>query len=858
MQTVMVNEDDLLRSVVGGVEGSLRDSTEREGMWSREKVLGWAMDAVSSASNSSARPLPSRDDLLTLFNITDEEISYLYGLYNATPPTPPPTPTSPQSRDACYCGGWARDMADAYRRAHGYISLAVCVFGTVANLLNVAVLTRSDMAKAPINRLLTWLAIADILVMVEYVPFACYTYLVLPERVDFPYSWAVFILFHGHFSQIMHTISICLTQALAVWKYIAIRLLAFHLEEPGSIPGRVAPKFSHMKIVLDAAAGRRAFSGISRFPHPTPHSPHCIPIGSQDLDAGPIRTRHSRGAITIEILEWRVCKGEGIRITLRKPLASSNILYVSHLRRYGQDPAGNRARLIIVEGRFPHENAVLCSDARCRLAILVSYTLPVLVCSPSFFVFEVRETRVVEGGEVVLLYHVALSRLARRADQLLYTANFWTYSVVVKLLPCCILAYLSCWLVAALHSFNKRKLQRNSEYNPPPPPPITTPHLRHAVRKAVHDKASTQQRRNTRANPPTSSIVQYDFHVQKSGSDSTGNRIRYMLAGGERVVDERSSGLRCVCGVTESSDATGPEPCSPERLQLYKSEMRSHRTIRMLVAVMLLFLLTELPQGVLGLLSGILGRCFFHNCYHRFGELMDILALLNGAINFLLYCLMSRQFRAAFRQLFRPRGRVLVKWVPVSQTEVHISPPLKSIVVCRFDRYHRASVIDTAPAFQVDCRMSRGSIPQSPSLALLPPFKSIVVSPSLKSIVVCHVDRYHRASVTDTAPAFQVDCRMSRGSIPQCLRHWHCPRLSSRLSYVARVDRYHGASITDAAPSLKLIVVYHVDRYHSAYVTGTAPASQVDYHEFRTLGTIPHSYKMSERRSRDGVRTTPI
>lgn len=73
--------------------------------------------------------------------------------------------------------------------------------------------------------------------------------------------------------------------------------------------------------------------------------------------------------------------------------------------------------------------------------------------------------------------------------------------------------------------------------------------------------------------------------------------------------------------------------------------------------------------GILGLLSGILGACFFRNCYHIFGELMDILALINGAINFILYCFMSRQFRMTFEQLFKPR--VLSKWVPkASQTDI--------------------------------------------------------------------------------------------------------------------------------------------------------------------------------------------
>ena len=89
----------------------------------------------------------------------------------------------------------------------------------------------------------------------------------------------------------------------------------------------------------------------------------------------------------------------------------------------------------------------------------------------------------------------------------------------------------------------------------------------------------------------------------------------------------------------------------------------------MLVAVLLLFLITEFPQGILGLLSGVLGKCFFRTCYYLFGEVMDILALLNGAINFILYCSMSRQFRMTFAVLFKPN--VLIKWTsPASQTEV--------------------------------------------------------------------------------------------------------------------------------------------------------------------------------------------
>lgn len=51
------------------------------------------------------------------------------------------------------------------------------MFGTLANIFNVIVLTRKEMAKAPINIILKWLAVTDIFVMLEYIPFSIFMYL---------------------------------------------------------------------------------------------------------------------------------------------------------------------------------------------------------------------------------------------------------------------------------------------------------------------------------------------------------------------------------------------------------------------------------------------------------------------------------------------------------------------------------------------------------------------------------------------------------------------------------------------------------------------------------------------------------
>lgn len=85
-----------------------------------------------------------------------------------------------------------------------------------------------------------------------------------------------------------------------------------------------------------------------------------------------------------------------------------------------------------------------------------------------------------------------------------------------------------------------------------------------------------------------------------------------------------------------------------------KTRKKEHsRTTRMLIVVIVLFLITELPHGILALLCGVLPG-FFDAVYMPLGDVMDIIALINNAINFTLYCSMSKQFRETFIRLFCP------------------------------------------------------------------------------------------------------------------------------------------------------------------------------------------------------------
>lgn len=100
-----------------------------------------------------------------------------------------------------------------------------------------------------------------------------------------------------------------------------------------------------------------------------------------------------------------------------------------------------------------------------------------------------------------------------------------------------------------------------------------------------------------------------------------------------------------------------------------KAERRADRTTKMLVAVLILFLVTEFPQGIFALKMGMLGKCFFLGCYQTFGEILDLLALVNGAINFILYCCMNRMFRTTFGRLFK--SKFMKRLAPPPQSDTH-------------------------------------------------------------------------------------------------------------------------------------------------------------------------------------------
>jgi hypothetical protein len=89
----------------------------------------------------------------------------------------------------------------------------------------------------------------------------------------------------------------------------------------------------------------------------------------------------------------------------------------------------------------------------------------------------------------------------------------------------------------------------------------------------------------------------------------------------------------------------------------------------LLLTILCVFLITEFPQGVLSMLSAIYTNDIHNIIYFLCGDVLDLLSLINSAVNFLFYILMSSRFVSTqrvsnFLFIFRYRHTFCVTILP--------------------------------------------------------------------------------------------------------------------------------------------------------------------------------------------------
>uniref|UniRef100_A0A1I7X6Z7 G_PROTEIN_RECEP_F1_2 domain-containing protein n=1 Tax=Heterorhabditis bacteriophora TaxID=37862 RepID=A0A1I7X6Z7_HETBA len=81
------------------------------------------------------------------------------------------------------------------------------------------------------------------------------------------------------------------------------------------------------------------------------------------------------------------------------------------------------------------------------------------------------------------------------------------------------------------------------------------------------------------------------------------------------------------------------------------------KTTLMLIIMLVVFLCTELPQGLLAVLSAIYPTHVHTMVYVNVGEVLDLLSLVNCLTSFVLYCFMSSTYRNTVKSIFCTNNR---------------------------------------------------------------------------------------------------------------------------------------------------------------------------------------------------------
>lgn len=95
---------------------------------------------------SSGYLYPPATEVTTSFNVTLNATFQLWAISNST--------VIPETTPRAYYGDFFLHFNNKYRLVHGPLSLGLCVFGIIANVLNIIVLTRKNMI-SPTNAILT-------------------------------------------------------------------------------------------------------------------------------------------------------------------------------------------------------------------------------------------------------------------------------------------------------------------------------------------------------------------------------------------------------------------------------------------------------------------------------------------------------------------------------------------------------------------------------------------------------------------------------------------------------------------------------------------------------------------------------
>lgn len=372
--------------------------------------------------------------------------------------------------------------------------------------------------RSPTNAILTGLAVADLAVMLEYIPYTIHEYILydrLPREEQLSYSWVCFIQFHSIFTQVLHTISIWLTVTLAVWRYIAVGYPQKNRQWCGMRTTIITITCAYVVCILVVSPWLYLVTSVAEYLDmldANGKTVRSIPVSPYLIDyAKP--TANSAAAIAA--------------VTTELNMTATNTEYW-----HNATTSQTTAEMLLA----------LVNTSTNTFTSTTTIIPPLLLNTSSSSSLTHNSINNDSSREIVrniTVYRIFHSDLALRNITLQHV-TFLIYSVLIKLIPCIALTILSVRLIMALLEAKRRRK-------------MLTSNAANGMKPIVNGKVVEQQR--PRKNSKT-----------------------------------------------------------------LEKEKQTDRTTKMLLAVLLLFLITEFPQGIMGLLNAVLGDEFLMECYLKLSK----------------------------------------------------------------------------------------------------------------------------------------------------------------------------------------------------------------------------------------------
>ena len=314
--------------------------------------------------------------------------------------------------------------------------------------------------------------------------------------------------------------------------------------------------------------------------------------------------------------------------------------------------------------------------------IVFIFIFCILICLPAYMYATVRENYLIDGSfnQTLKYYYVDQSDLNIRSNNLIFKLMFYSQAFLGKLIPCIFLVIFTTLLVFSLVKINKNKrlLNRPSiiAFSSNRSNSLWKRTFSFGRRLTLFRKSHSDINQNatialTRYDKENDEILNLDsiepieevhnvndeeFQKRRSNSASmtAENFIKNTKNGmfNRRFTEFRPQ-VKFDLSPRKSTNNVEQIFNPIKILNNRRSNNENLRTTLMLVFVCALFLLAEFPQCILIFLSIIMSESFYSDVYLPLGDLMDIIALVNNSINFIIYCFMSKSFRDTFFNLFR-------------------------------------------------------------------------------------------------------------------------------------------------------------------------------------------------------------